>query len=317
MRRKLGLVLIDVFCFVLSAFGAQVLRDNLYFRTDRLYEMLPYAALSLCVAVLVLPAFGLHRRMWRYSNVNDLIRIAGAVITSISLTLVAGFSLFRLAGVARSLPILHGVLALSLMSLCRLAAKYIQTRRDAANFSKLATGPQLGSKADETVLVIGLNNVSKLFLASVAEYAPERIAVAGLLAVTEDHEGRIFQGYKIVGSPENLARVLETLEVEGVIVDRIVVTTRFEDLSGEAKAALLDVEKRTNIIVDFFAERIGMGKDWPEPRKPHHDESPPDSNERTVSAALRNFAGDVDPDRQFWRTKRVIDFCVADRKSVV
>ena len=48
------------------------------------------------------------------------------------------------------------------------------------------------------------------------------------------------------------------LDVHGIHADRIVVATRFETLSPEAREALLGVKSSRNIALHFLAEDLGF-----------------------------------------------------------
>src|SRR5262249_36119154 len=85
-----------------------------------------------------------------------------------------------------------------------------------------------------------------------------RIRVAGLLATKDRHSGRLVQKHEILGTPDEVASILRNLEVHGVCADRIVVTVAFSTLSASARSALLDVERNSDIRVEFFADNIGI-----------------------------------------------------------
>ena len=109
-----------------------------------------------------------------------------------------------------------------------------------------------------TVLVVGLNRIAELYLQSVAELGGDRVTIAGLLGRGSQHTGRLVQMQTVLGTPEEVIQVLRELEVRGVAVDRIVVTVAFEELSPEARDALLEIERETNIRIDLFAEQLNL-----------------------------------------------------------
>ena len=52
------------------------------------------------------------------------------------------------------------------------------------------------SAAAESVLVVGLTRLTELYLRSVAEFAPERVRIAGLLVHSPEHAGRLVNQYR-------------------------------------------------------------------------------------------------------------------------
>ncbi len=74
--RRIVLLLVDLSLIALATVCALVLRDNLAPSIARLHNLLPYLAASLVAALVVLPAFGLNRTIWRFSTLWDYLRIS-------------------------------------------------------------------------------------------------------------------------------------------------------------------------------------------------------------------------------------------------
>ena len=70
------------------------------------------------------------------------------------------------------------------------------------------------------MLLVGVNPISELFLRSVEEYAPGRVKVFGILGPSERHRGRVLRSCPILGTPEELEKVLGDLEVHVKLVER-------------------------------------------------------------------------------------------------
>ncbi|MES0402934.1 MAG: sugar transferase [Hyphomicrobium sp.] len=300
---RVTLFLIDLFLVALATVCALVLRDNLAPSIARLHHLLPYLAASLVAALVVLPAFGLNRAIWRFSSLWDYLRIVGASILIVLSAVGIGFAFNRLEDIARALPVLQGILIVAFLVSVRVMMRLRHDgRKPKSTLALVNNSGNLGTT--ETVLVIGLNSVTELFLQSVTELAENRITVAGLLGSTDRHSGRILRQYEILGTADQLENVLSNLEVHGVFVNRIVVTPAFDKLSPPALDALLRVERATNICVDFFAERIGFHE--------QRDRTPiiPTAHKRVADDGnLLSISVDLVPAlrRPYWRTKRALD----------
>jgi hypothetical protein len=116
----------------------------------------------------------------------------------------------------------------------------------------------LSAHETETILLVGVNSIGELYLRSVAEFAMGRIKVAGVLTAKEHHTGRLFHGHGVLGTPEDVVRILENLGVHGLVIDRIVVAVPFDKLAMSARAALLELERGSTVKLEFFAENIGV-----------------------------------------------------------
>lgn len=299
---RIVLLVIDLCVIAIATVSALVLRDNLVFSLDRLYGALPYLVATLLAATVILPGFGLHRTLWRFSTLSDYLRIVGAGILIVLCAVGIGFAVDRLESVARSLPILQGVLIVAALVGVRVAMRLRHNARKTEPPRALSEPEHSGRT--ETVLVFGLNSIAELFLQSVKEFAADRVKVAGLLGRSERHTGRLLRQHTILGATEQLDSVLKDLEVHGIFVDRIVVTQAFDNLSPLAREALQYVERTSDIRVDFFAERIGLYEDRDrEATTPKAQETAVD-DERLLSIAVDLASAANHP---YWLAKRALD----------
>jgi lipopolysaccharide/colanic/teichoic acid biosynthesis glycosyltransferase len=247
---------IDLACVAFAITVALVIRDNLEVSLGRLNEILPYTVFSLSSAAPVFVIAGLNRGVWRYFSLLDVQRIMVAATVAIILAVSADFAVNRLNGVARSLPVIQWLLLIAAMCACRVAVRWLRAR---LNQQPVRSAVGQEAPADKQhVLLIGVNHIADLYLRSVAEFAADKIGIVGVLA---DHGGlrrRLLQCHEIIGTAEELERVLSEVEVHGVQVERIVITEPFDRLTPRAQQALLRVERSTDIELDFFAERLDL-----------------------------------------------------------
>ena len=253
MLRRLILISIDLLLVAFATVLAVMLRGNFDTVQDALITLIPYIFISLGCASIVFLVGGLDRTPWRYSSVADHLQIIVLTVLVILLTLVLTFAANRLEGVARSLPVMQGGLIVSILIAARAVARFWFARRIHKNGNGHVNG-----HPHETVLVVGVNTVSELFLLSVQEFASQQIQVAGILAEEPTMRGRAIRQKPILGTVDELQNILQSLEVHGVAVDRIVVATAADRLLPRALETLLEVEKSSNIVVHFLSERLGF-----------------------------------------------------------
>src|SRR5215469_601194 len=217
---------------------------------------MPYSFVSLGCASVVFFAGGLDRVPWRYSTVADHLQVIVLTMLAILLALVVTFALNRLAPVARSLPVLQGGLIISILIGARSAARFWHTR---SLHTKHTNGNGcIVEQPHETVLVVGVNAVTELFLMSVKEFASQRIQVAGILAEDPNMRCRVIHQKPVLGTVEELHDILQSLQIHGTIVDRIVVATAADQLRPRSLKTLLEVESSSGIFVEFLSERLGL-----------------------------------------------------------
>jgi lipopolysaccharide/colanic/teichoic acid biosynthesis glycosyltransferase len=303
MLRRPIWISIDLFLVALATVLAILLRDNVDVGQEwySIRNTFPFIYISLGVASIVFLVGGLDRTPWRYSSVPDYVQIIVLTALVVLIASVFTFAVNRLEGIARSLPILQGLLIVSVLISARSAARIWFGRQIHRNGSG-----QVNGYPCETVLVAGVSAVSELFLRSVQEFASQRIQVVGLLAEEPMLRGRAIQQRPILGTIEELPDILGSLEVHGVAIDRIVVATMADRLSPRALETLLDVEKSSDISVQFLSERLGFDD-------PSRTPSVFSERERTIvhgqrALALIPHAGHVRSVRKsFWILKRIID----------
>jgi lipopolysaccharide/colanic/teichoic acid biosynthesis glycosyltransferase len=280
-----------------------MLRGNFGTPFNSLVELTPYICVSIGCASVVFLLGGLDRTPWQYSSVAKHLQIIVLTALAVLLALVFSFAANRLEGVARSLPVLQGGLIVSILICARSAARFLHARR----LNNKASG-HVDVHPGETVLVVGVNTVCELFLLSVREFASGQVQVAGVLAEEPTMQGRTIHQKRILGTVEELHDILESLEVHGIAVDRIVVATAADRLLPHSLEILLEVEKSSNIIVHFLSERLGF--DYSSQRRAVFS-----GRERNSVHAQRVLAlvGNVDVDhakctgKSFRLAKRIVD----------
>ena len=297
MRRSFILLGIDLFWIAISPFLALLIRDNFAPRAEAFAATLEYAGVGVLVGLILLPLGRFNRDLWRYTSLPDLVRLIGAVTAIILLSLFIYFGVARLQDIARSLPVIQWFVLLACMGGNRLAIRIWQERRSASAKQRLFTG-----KA-QTVLLVGVGDVAELYLRSVAEFAPRRISVAGILASGAELSGRLLRSHKVLGQPQDVQQIVKRLEIHGEFVDRIVVAEPAGRLSPDALTALLTLERSSAITVDWLTELLGF-----EPAQSNEvqAEAPP-----FVVADLSQPKRTELPLRNYGRPKRIFDLLAA------
>src|SRR5262249_7376054 len=296
------LLSVDLLLIAASTMSALILRDNLEISSLRMLSVLPYLLLTLLAAVPVLLLAGLNRTLWRFSSFNDIARVSVGVVATVLLAMALAFIFNRMENVARSLPILQGLLMLIALVSVRVAMRVRHAAR-----SRARNVPPRREARQEGVLIVGVDAVSELFLRSVEEYAGDRVKVFGILGRSERHRDRLLGSCPILGKPEELEKVLADLKVHGVQIDRIVITTKFDQLTQAAQAILLHLEKSSSIVLDFFAERVVCNGETPANR---NLVEPPDRDDPGKDAQF--FLNPEIPNRDTYvRLKRAFDATAA------
>ena len=290
------LLLIDLCLIAFATVSALALRENFEVSMGSVQSLLPYLGATLTVAALVLSTFGLNRSIWHLTAMTDYVRVAAATLVTVLAAMAIGFIANRLEGVARSLPVLQAVLIV-----CALVGARVLTRLVSGACHPTLPRP---ARAHDTVLVVGLNGITELYLGWVAKSAGHRMKIAGVLACSERQTGRLVHRHPILGTPENVRSILRDLEVHGVFVDRIVVTELFGRLSLGVREDLLEIANISNTRIDFLADRAGFQATEERATVPVREQPKESTTVLSPSAIdLEELAR-----RPYWRVKRAFDF---------
>ena len=297
--RRATLLLIDLILIAFATVLALLLRDNFYVDTSNLGSLVPYLLVTLAASIPVLMVLGLDRTVWRFSALTDYLRVMVAVFAIVSAAVVIAFVFNRMEGVARALPVLQGML----MSFLLVGARVLMRLRHEGRRTGAAVASVASPARRETIIVIGMNAVAELYIRSIEEFAADKIKIAGLIARSEHQRGRMLQQYEVLGSPEQVASIVDTLSVHGVAVDRIVIAVPLDSLSEEATESLFALSRASNIRLDFFAERI-ISPDGPDGA----NEGTGDDRSLPTKLAFSVDENAVGGGRRFyWVAKRAID----------
>ena len=224
--RRLVLLALDLSLVCLATLLSLVLRENFEVSSSRFFDFIPYLIATMASAAVVFLVIGLNRTVWRFSSRPDYLRVVAAsaavVVAAVSVT----FAYNRLDGVARSLPFLQLLACPALLIGARISHKIShdarQHKKASVAFLQLAD-----QEPQSAILIVGISRLTEAYLQAIAEFAPGRIKIAGLLGHADRHVGRLVATHPVLGVPGEIERILDGLGVHGITIDRIVIASPF------------------------------------------------------------------------------------------
>jgi lipopolysaccharide/colanic/teichoic acid biosynthesis glycosyltransferase len=277
-KRKVDVSVWDALCALASPFLALWLGDALILAQQDWNAMIFYGALSSGFAVVAFLAFGLRNTATRHFSAHEVLDIAEAVLFAELLTYGLLFTVTRLDGIPRSVPLNHGLLLAGGLVFVRIVTRGSDEGR--------ASDYQLRR---ERIIVIGANRLAASFISMLRTYAPNREGVVAVLEEKSGAIGRAVGGVKVLGTPQELDAIVGEFAVHGVQIDRVILAGDTDLLSS---AALHDVErvcKKRQLELSYLPRMLGLTQQRP-------------SSLKVVAAT------DTAPERHFFfRLKRFID----------
>jgi lipopolysaccharide/colanic/teichoic acid biosynthesis glycosyltransferase len=170
------------------------------------------------------------------------------------------FSYNRLEGTARSIPVLQFLTILVFMAGARVFSRIRHANRGGQKqFAKqFPHDSPVGMPSADSVVIVGLNRLTELFLQSVQEFQKDRLHIAGLIGSKPDQTGRLMHRHRVLGEAVDLMAILKDLRVHGVNVTRVIVTQNIASLPPSAAEALRELEASSDIRVDYLAVTLGL-----------------------------------------------------------
>lgn len=187
----------------------------------------------LCFAILSM-YFRLHRSVWRYVSMPEMRTILLVSGLTIVLFYALWFAVTRLEMVPRSIPMLHGMVLVTLLAGPRLLYRtFFEAAADRATLKSGQTIP---------VLLIGAGDHAEQFLRALQRMPGAPYRVAGIVTDREAQKGRHLHGVKVYGTLEDIPQVVRKLERRGERPQRLLLSEDY--LEHETVTRLLAFSDR-------------------------------------------------------------------------
>ncbi len=243
--RKYAYLGYDLLCIVAALLVALYLRNGFPLiqegAPDDIYLLV---AVTLITAVCILPLMHTHESMWRFTSASELASMMVAVALVVLVSTVALFTISRLDMMPRSVPPMHWALAVVAMGGSRLMARHLFGPERHSNHSTLK----------QHVMVIGACHTAELYFQFIKRIVQHQVVVEGLLDSDKALTNRVFQKRKVLGTPEDLPRLLEAFHVHGIHITHVILAKLFEDMAPAEREIIAELERSGAIHVVHFAK---------------------------------------------------------------
>jgi len=255
---------VDSAIFAISYYLAYRLRfeNPLEFDSHFQNRFLPTAPWVVAMKVLVFGYFGLHRGMWRYTSLADLLNILKASLAGFVLCLLFMFMyLFPVTEFSRSVFVIDMVITAGLVSLFRVMIRiYFSSRKGiAGKLSSLLPG-HAGRGADGIpVAVYRADERGEMLLRSLISGAKSHhLRPVGLVDDDPDHNGAYIHGLPVLGPVSSLPEIARRFGVMELLVASRVDAAQFETISRFCRQ--LNIHMRVApAFLDERRNRIDVG----------------------------------------------------------
>lgn len=205
----------DLFLIPVAVFASYILRLE---PGPALRLYLPSAIWMVALALLIKPFvyafFGLYRRLWLYASVQELKLITTAVTAAsllLAIPLVSLFALGVFTGFPRSVLVIDWLLSILLVGGLRFAIRLL-----AENIAQNSAATQAGR--NKSAMVVGAGDAGALVVRELQKNPQLGLSAVGFLDDNPEKQNQSIHGVPVVGKVTDLARVLEKMHVDEVII---------------------------------------------------------------------------------------------------
>jgi lipopolysaccharide/colanic/teichoic acid biosynthesis glycosyltransferase len=282
----------DVVWGAASPAAAFLLRDGMIKSAN---GVTVYCGVALLASLLVFQWFQTSSPISRFYSIRDAFDLLKACALIVALSAVATFVLARLDDAPRSIPILQFMVMASGLLGMRILLRLWNAKWDSQR-------PDPSAKV-EHVLLLQASRLAWFFTKMVEELAPGRYQIVAILDEEPKLKNRSLNGYPIIGTPNELEKVLADYATHGVHVDKVVLAAQADELTLGTWNEVWRVCQANNIGFEVLPERL-MSKD----AVPCEEitVAPPPPLETVMVGKV-----DLRLDRSFWKVKRVADVAIA------
>ncbi len=209
--RILLLIAVDGLLINLALFLALWLRFESIFSPryiSYLDDALKLAPLATCIYITSFYLFRLYHRLWRYASIGELLSIVGA--TAVGTMAVVSWAYFSMVPghfpLPRSIFVLWGLLIIALVGASRLFWRLVREH------------PFPGLRGGQAALIVGAGDAGAMVARELRNRNGGDIRPIGFVDDDPLKQGRQLYGLPVLGTREDIPRLVEQFGVEEIII---------------------------------------------------------------------------------------------------
>lgn len=176
---------------------------------------------------------GLYRSIWAFASLRDLMEILRAVTIAVVIFVILAFLTTRLEGVPRTVPFMAWFILLAGLGGSRMAFRMLRERRLSVLWERSGGGRV-------NVLLVGAGDEADLFMRAISANPQAPFHVVGIVAENDKRVGRSIHGVDVLGTVDELPKIVAGLQQRGKAPSRLVLTRSMTRFNGSLVAQLLE-----------------------------------------------------------------------------
>jgi len=205
-KRRVAEVIIDLILICISYYAAHLLRFEGKISSANYSLMISSLPWLIAARLACFYYFGLYQGIWRYISIKDLLAIFKAATTSSVLTILFLTLFFRFQQYSRVVFIIDWIIILFLTAGTRMLIRVLRE-----SFLPLKQG-------EKKVLIFGAGDAGEMVLRELRHNKSLNSHVVGFLDDDRKKVGRRIHGVQILGTREQLSRLVKDKNIQEVII---------------------------------------------------------------------------------------------------
>jgi len=193
------------------------------------------------VAAAVFVVQPMYKGIWRYASLPDLMTIARAVTLTILIFGTAMFLITRLDALPRSTVVINWFVLVAFLGGPRFVYRFLKDRRI------MVLNEARRDLSVLPIVLVGAGDGAELFLRSLQRQADASYRPVGIVAEKKMRVGRRIHGLEVMGTLDDLDKVVTDLGRRGPRPVKLVLTR--DDLPGDKVRFLLDEASRLGMTL--------------------------------------------------------------------
>lgn len=260
------------------------IRDQEVFST--LNPVIAYVSVSVCFSIGFFIVFRIAHGFPSFFSFHDAIQIANASVCAVAATAAVVFTSTRLEQIPRSIPTIHFLILIALLSGGRLLRRSFVQHRD------LQPAVDIAHEKEQNVLIVGAGRLTWFYVRFLDSFPVGNRRIAAILDDSKWMHGRSIYGYMIVGGTQEIVAILNDFAQHGLDISAIVICECDRDRASDYHSRLTPLCSSRGLQLELLTEKLGI-----------FDATEGDPQDTSFYPVLSNA--------RYFRVKRALDTAIA------
>lgn len=195
----------DILMVFVATFFAYILRFGFGDAITQVQHMASLLMFFLPLQVICNLYFGVHRGIWRFVSLPDLIRIIKSAFIATSVAVSCLFFFLRLESIPRTIFPLYLSLLIGLTIFSRIVYRYWLEKKHHINYKR-------------NVLIVGAGNAGELLLRDIKMSANHDYKVIGFIDDSYIKQGKEIHGVRVLGKIREIPKIVVRYNVKLIFI---------------------------------------------------------------------------------------------------